>query len=79
MHKKPIGLKVIIENIPAQVKIFRQWLLWRYEERDGKWTKVPYQISGALASVTNPQTWNDFDAVVAAYENGGSDGTLESA
>src|SRR4051812_21257600 len=48
---------------------YRQWLVWRYEERQGdRPTKVPYDPrSGFMASVDNPNTWVDFDTAVAAF------------
>ena len=33
------------------------WVLWRLEERNGRITKVPYQINGRRASSTEPATW----------------------
>jgi len=52
-----------IENIPQEMRIFRQWVVWRYEDTDGpKPTKVPYSaLNGRLASVTDPATWASFD------------------
>lgn len=55
-------------------KKVRQWVLWRYDERKGKQTKVPYQPTGKKASTTSPMTWSTFEDVKAAYENGGFDG-----
>lgn len=51
------------ENIPAELREQRQWVIWRYEERDGKRTKVPYQAgqNGARASSTDPSTWTRFE------------------
>jgi hypothetical protein len=40
--------------------------LWKYEDRDGKPTKVPYQTNGKRASSTNKATWTTFDAVITA-------------
>jgi len=74
MDNKPTALKVIVDNIPTQLKGYRQWLLWRYRERNGRWTKVPYQISGDPASSTDSATWNDFDSIAAEYRKGGWDG-----
>lgn len=52
-----------IENIPQEMRIYRQWVCWRYEDTDGpKPTKVPYSpLTGKLASVTDPNTWASFD------------------
>src|SRR3712207_8847873 len=39
----------------------RQWVCWRFEERDGKLTKIPYPPhTGARASSTDPKTWADY-------------------
>ncbi len=32
-----------LENTPLELCHLAQWVLWRYERRDGKQTKVPYQ------------------------------------
>lgn len=40
------------------------WVLWRLEERNGKKTKVPYQIGGQRASATDPATWTSHRAAV---------------
>jgi hypothetical protein len=45
----------------------RQWVLWRYEHRDGKPTKVPYQVNGSRASSVDPTNWADFDTAAAAH------------
>jgi hypothetical protein len=50
-----------IEDLKAQ----RRWVLWRLEKRDGKDTKVPYQISGAKAASTDPETWTTYADVSA--------------
>ncbi len=52
-----------LNNIPQEMRIFRQWVVWRYEDTDGpKPTKVPYSaLTGRLASVTEPGTWASFD------------------
>jgi putative DNA primase/helicase len=46
-----------------------QWVLWREEDRDGRATKVPYQVDGRLARVNDPSTWTTFAEVVAAHES----------
>jgi len=52
-------------NVPQELRAYRQWVVWRYEERSGtKPTKVPYNpLTGHKASVTNSATWCDFDEV----------------
>ena len=58
-----------LDAIPEELKSCPHWLLWKYEERDGKKTKVPYQVDGSKkASSTNPKTWCTFDAAKKALE-----------
>jgi len=53
--------------VPEGLKALPRWLCWRYEERGGKPTKVPYDArSGRKASSTDPSTWTDFDTALAA-------------
>lgn len=65
---KPQALTSYI-NIPQELKALPQWVLWRYEERNGKKTKVPYQVSGQKAESNDPSTWAAFDRVLAAMPN----------
>src|SRR6516165_3901435 len=58
---------ILAKNIPDKLKQLRQWVLWRYEIRDGKLTKVPYTAVGYRASVTNPEHWSTFEHVLAIW------------
>lgn len=51
-------------EIPAELRSMSHWVLWRYEERNGKQTKVPYSVSGKKASVTDETTWTTFEQAV---------------
>lgn len=54
-------------RIPAEMRPYRQWLCWRFEQREEgkKPTKVPYQpTTGKLASVTDPSTWCSYEEAV---------------
>src|SRR5215204_5912785 len=57
------------------MKDLRQWLCWRFEERDGKPTKVPYDPStGEKAESTNPKTWTSYEKARRACRDHGYDG-----
>jgi Primase C terminal 1 (PriCT-1) len=43
------------------------WVLWRYEDRNGRSTKVPYQVGGRRASSTDPKTWTSFEAATSEW------------
>jgi putative DNA primase/helicase len=61
-------------NIPDDLRNSHQWILWRSEVREGKPTKVPYQVSGEMAQSNNKRTWSTFYTAVHAYRKGGYDG-----
>lgn len=67
-------MNLTLNKIPEAMRGYRQWILWKLEHRSGKPTKVPYAIGGGLASVSDPTTWSDYGATVAAYEGGGYSG-----
>ncbi|HLA83111.1 MAG TPA: hypothetical protein VJP78_16070, partial [Thermoleophilia bacterium] len=72
----PSALRILPGKIPAELTRVDNWVVWRYELRQSKWTKVPYRAAdpSSLASSTDPKTWGPFDAAMAAYEHGGLDG-----
>ena len=60
-----------VTMIPEGLKALPQWVVWRYEEREGKTTKVPYNAtSNTMASSTDSATWETFEEVLAASRNG---------
>lgn len=71
---KPKALSVILTNIPQQLRDLEQWVLWKYEQRDGRWTKVPYSSRGQRAKSNDPTSWSDFRTVEREYKKGGYDG-----
>lgn len=71
---KPEALTPIFENFPEELTTAPQWVLWCYELRDTRWTKIPKQPSRMNASVKDPGTWSPFPAVVEAYGEGWADG-----
>lgn len=59
----------------TNVQDLRQFVCWRYEERAGKPTKVPYSpLTGERASSTNPATWAMYTESVASYREDRYDG-----
>ena len=65
-------------NIPDELTSIVQWLVWKYELKDGgldpllptSWTKVPYQVRNARMKCdpTNPSHLAPFNEAVALYE-----------
>ncbi len=62
MIKTTLYLPDLLNRLPI-------WVLWRLEERDGRMTKVPYQINGRRASATNPATWSTKKDAEAVWHN----------
>lgn len=67
-------MRVFYENIPAELKSLPRWVCWRFEQRGGKATKVPYTPTGRRAKSNDPATWAAFDECRAAHERGRFDG-----
>jgi len=65
---------LIEDNLPTELKRLPQWVLWRYEKREGKLTKSPFDCNGDYASSTDAETWADYDTVRKAYSTGSFDG-----
>jgi len=64
------------ENVPAELKVRPQWVVWRLEKQDGRETKVPYRATSpnVKASATDLMTWGTFEGALAACERGDADG-----
>ena len=71
---RPLILDVLADNIPVELKEVGQWVLWRLERRRQRWTKIPYQTSGLLASSIDSHTWTTFGEANTAREMGPWDG-----
>lgn len=58
-----------------ELKQSPQWVVWKYEERDGKATKPPYSAkTGHYASSTDNSTWGTYQQAISAYKRGGYEG-----
>lgn len=74
IRKKPRPCPEQFLKIPTELKKYSNWVLWKFELRNGHKTKVPYQINGRKADVSNPATWSEFSLVVDAFQQGSWDG-----
>jgi len=48
-----------------------RWVTYQIQERKGKKTKVPYSITGRLASSTDEKTWSTYDEVKKKFDDVG--------
>lgn len=65
-----------VDLIPRALRVTPQWVCWRFEVRDGKKTKVPYNAAnGIRAESDNEATWATFeDALTFHRANSWTDG-----
>jgi len=59
-------------TVPDLLKDIPNWVVWKYETRDDKETKVPYDPKSngdrAYAKSNDPSTWTSFDRAAAAAD-----------
>lgn len=70
-------MNVLYGNIPGQLIRLDRWVVWRYEERNGKLTKPPYDpVPGKPrhALVNVPSTWGTLAQAKDTLASGGFDG-----
>lgn len=54
------------DNLLNTLKQKSQWVLWKYETRDKRRTKVPYQFTGYKAASDRPETWTTYEQAIKA-------------
>lgn len=67
-----LGVSTVqVDAIPLELRNDAQWLVWRWETRDGKRTKPPYNArTGGPGSSTDASTWSTFAHACRALERG---------
>ena len=60
-----------VEDVPQGLRELKQWCLWRVETREGKPTKVPYQVGGQRAKANDSTTWASLGEALGALATGG--------
>jgi len=61
----PATLPVLTSGIAHELKELNQWAAWRWEKRNGKWTKPPINpATGGYARNNDPDTWGSFEAAL---------------
>lgn len=65
-------------TVPAELKALHQWVLLKEELRNGKPTKIPYQVDGNRAKANDPNTWTDFQTVCNHRDQGSDIGFVFS-
>ncbi|PIE65385.1 MAG: hypothetical protein CSA26_03425 [Desulfobacterales bacterium] len=63
-----ISMAARLENVPDGLKALPQWIGWKFKEVEGRTTKAPCGLGGALINPVAPEGWVDFSAAAAAIE-----------
>ena len=65
-----------LDRLPSELTAGARFVLWRFEARGGKRTKVPYQPlrPDVRASVTAPETWGTYPDTIRAMSSVKADG-----
>jgi len=72
---RPHALPVLDENIPPEFRAGTAFVVWKYQWRNGTWTKPPFNArTRASASHSKPDTWSTFDQALTTYRSHGFDG-----
>ncbi len=69
--------KPILAHIPSSLRTLPQWAVWRYEEREGKRTKLPYRPHPqhrVRAKANDSATWGTLEAALTALKTHKMDG-----
>ncbi len=62
-----VAAAMMFQNIPDEMKSYKQFVCWRAETVNDRLTKVPYcPQTGRRASVVDPATWSSFEVAVEA-------------
>lgn len=72
--KAPINFN----EIPSELRLLPQWILWKAEEKGGRYTKIPYQADpqnmGKEARSNDRRTWATFATAAKFYTESNADG-----
>ncbi len=63
LHHPVIGFNA--SGVPHELREMPRWIGWRYEQREGRLTKVPASLAnGHAIAVTEPSHWQNFDTAL---------------
>ncbi|MBF8102619.1 DNA primase [Staphylococcus epidermidis] len=56
-----------LSNIPDELKQLKNWCVWKFEKRNGKRTKIPFNAeTGEFAKSNDKSTWSSYENAVNA-------------
>ena len=60
-----------LDAIPEELRPLKRWVCWCYRIKEGKPRKVPLQVDGRNANVSDPATWSTLEDVHAVASRHG--------
>jgi hypothetical protein len=69
-------LRHLQEPLARHLKDLRNWVVWKWIKKDGKWTKPPFIATSPdkFAKNNDPSTWCSYDQACTAVEKNKADG-----
>src|SRR4051794_11453845 len=74
--QRPTPLKVVAQNVPAELRALPRWVTWEYEPRGkNEWDKPPIcPLTNWKCNANDPRMQVAFDVAVAHYQRHRLDG-----
>lgn len=70
MHLRVVKTSMMttyLSNIPDELKQLKNWCVWKFEKRNGKRTKIPFNAeTGEFAKSNDKSTWSSYETAVNA-------------
>jgi hypothetical protein len=70
---RPHPIQKDLANLPAVFETLKEsqiWVVWKYDSKEGKWTKPPYDPrTGRKAKNNTPSTWGTYEQAVAFFQS----------
>ena len=70
MHLRVVKTSMMttyLSNIPDELKQLKNWCVWKFEKRNGKRTKIPFNAeTGEFAKSNDKSTWSSYENAVNA-------------
>lgn len=70
MHLRVVKTSMMttyLSNIPDELKQLNNWCVWKFENRNGKRTKIPFNAeTGEFAKSNDKRTWSSYETAVNA-------------
>ena len=67
MQQYKLDTQKLNDNLPEEIKTLRRFILWRYEDVNGRNSKIPYMATGRKARTNDPRTWAYYEETIRKF------------